>query len=347
MDEFNKEMFQEYVGIGVVLKKDKKDLVISDVYPDSPAFHQFLQPKDVILEIGGRSSTGMSLQAAVKSLTEPQSKDATLKVVNPATKETRSLKIQKKHIAVPTVYSFCLSDPEGSFPKIYCIKIVQFNNSTAQEYQKTVVEVEKEGMDGLIIDLRSNKGGVLSEALEIANLYSKKGVMLISQPRFGPAIYYTADKNNMDRLYPIIILVNSLTASSAEVLADILRNSASGQALLVGQNSFGKNCVQRIISLEEDTSLLKFTYAQYRLPYRNQISQSKDTVADSLDRKGLRPDVYVNLFPHENEKINDFYRLSHLYKYSSNSNKGISLYELHAIDPQMTIGYYLLSLLVR
>lgn len=345
VDEFKKSMFQEYVGIGVALKKDKTNLIVRDVYPNSPASNSSLRPDDIILEIEGKPTKPMSLQAAVSSLTKPQPSQVSLKVLNPDTEETRHLTIPKQQIVLPSVYTFRLNDPDRLEQALFCIRITQFNNSTAREFRQAASDIERNGVDGLILDLRSNTGGVLSAALEIADMYVDRGVMLIGQPRHGPASYYSATGRSSERDYPLVVLLDGLTASSAEVLAGILRNSASDRVLLVGENSYGKTCIQAILPLLDGQSLLKFTHAEYRFPASGKADIARKD-QPFFSTKGLHPDIAVSLFPHEKSRVEDFYRVSNLYCPLPDVCKTVSTGKIYSTDPQMMVGCHILQLLL-
>src|ERR1700680_4211600 len=279
------EARSEFGGLGIVVST--KDGVLTVVSPmeDSPGFRAGISPGDQILRINGTTTEKMSLQDAINLLRGDPGQKVTLTIFRPSTKETRDYALQREIIKVASVKDAKILDQSvtGNF-KIGYLRITQFNEPTAQELDQKLNELQAQGIQALIVDLRYNPGGLLTSAVDVCGLFLPPKTMVVytegrdaSQRRE----YYTS-KNEKERPnFPMVLLVNSGSASGSEIVAGALKNL--NRASPVGETTFGKGSVQSVIQLP-DGSALRLTTAKYYTPGKQVIHE-----------KGVTPNIKASL----------------------------------------------------
>jgi carboxyl-terminal processing protease len=262
----------EFGGLGVVggMKNDR--LTIVAPMEGTPGFRAGLLPGDVILEINGQSAEKMSLRDAVEKLRGEPGTDVELAVARE--KETKPLtyKLQREVIKVPSVRGACILDT-GAGPRIGYVRVTQFSEPTGKEFARAVADLEKQGMDALVLDVRFNPGGLLTAAVDVAGEFLPSGSLVAyTEGRSAAAErrYLAPGKGHKARSYPLAVLVNGSSASGAEIVAGALKDT--GRALLVGEKTFGKGSVQSVISLP-DGSAVRLTTAKYFTPGKQPIHE--------------------------------------------------------------------------
>jgi carboxyl-terminal processing protease len=287
------ETRSEFGGLGIVVST--KDGVITVVSPmeDTPGFRAGILPGDQILRINGTTTEKMSLQDAIDLLRGDPGQKVTLTIFRPSNKETKDYVLQREIIKVASVKDAKILDQSitGNF-KIGYLRITQFNEPTAQELDQKLNELQAKGMQALIVDLRYNPGGLLTSAVDVCGLFLPPRTMVVytegrdaSQRRE----YDTAKNEKQRPNFPMVLLVNSGSASGSEIVAGALKDL--NRAILVGETTFGKGSVQSVIQLP-DGSALRLTTAKYYTPSKQVIHE-----------KGITPNIKASLSPDQERAL--------------------------------------------
>ena len=275
MKEYMEDTKGNFVGIGIYMVKDEKTNKIKILSPikDSPAQKAGIQPGDLILSVDGEEYTGDDLTAISTKIKGEAGSTVKLQVLRDNQKI--DFEIKRENIVVNPVEGEVLSDNIGY------IEFSSFDENTAEEFKTKFEELKSKGITSLIIDLRNNGGGIVDQALKIADYIADKGSTLL----------YEVDKNNKEDVeksgndpiinMPIIILTNGNTASSSEILSGALKDL--GKAKIVGTKTYGKGVIQQILTLPEGSGL-KITTEKYLTPNRTEINKI-----------GIEPDEKVEL----------------------------------------------------
>jgi len=290
----------------------------------------------------------MSIFCAVSKITGPENTQVTLTVRHPDSKKTEDITITRKHIVVSPIRGWQRED-NGNWrymidqqAGIGYLRITDFTESVVDDADRTLKEMEDQGLKGLIIDLRFNSGGYLVSASGIADLFLESGLIVKSKPRQGFASYETAKKAGTHPNYPIVILINGQSASASEIVAGALQDEKYKRALLVGSRTYGKGSVQVVVPYTGDGSQLKYTMAYYYLPSEQPVKNRY--VMEKLGRKdwGVAPDVEVELKLNELRSMIDVQRANDvLAKATHDPSKPVKRYTLAETlksDPQLEIG---------
>jgi len=314
VEDFDKLMTNEFTGIGIEIAKLKGLLTAVSLLPDTPAYHSGLDAGDVIVAVDGQPTKGMSLMCAVKNITGPAGTEVVLTVRGPDSKESRDITITRAKITVPTIRGWqrtragkwlYMIDEER---KIGYVRLTGFDERTSANLEKVLLQLESQGMaqGGLILDLRFNTGGLLDSAVEVADKFIKEGMIVSTRPRFPPSYSYkSAEKDGTHPEYPVVILINSGSASASEIVAGALADEEYNRASLVGERTHGKGSVQTITSYPQNGAQLKYTMANYYLPSGQKV-ESRETM-EKLGREdwGIAPDIEVKLRSDELKKLLD------------------------------------------
>lgn len=286
-DKENTETFLEdiegtYEGIGcMVAMNENGNIYVVEVFQDGPAEKAGLRPNDIIIKIDDidyQEKTSEDMSNYVKN-----NKNKKIKVTIKREEEEKTLTIVRKKVEVPSVTSKIIEEQEK---KIGYIDISVFSSVTYSQFKKQLKDLEKEKIQGLIIDVRNDTGGYLSSVTNITSLFLKKG-KIIYQLEKDNKKEKIKDETSEKRTYPIAILVNSASASASEILASAIKESYGG--FVVGTNTYGKGTVQKTKRLS-DGSMIKYTVQKWLTPDGNWINE-----------KGLQPTNYIELNPESNE----------------------------------------------
>ncbi len=275
LDEFLTDTRGSYGGIGVRIIESNRHIVVFEVFPKTPAERSGLSPGDRIIEAGGSALTGEGLERAVELLRGPPDTAVDIKIKRPGADEPLELVVEREEIKVQTVFTEMLDRGLGY------IKISNFDSRTAAEFLDKFALMEQEGLGkGLILDLRNNPGGLVEQAVKVAEQLVPEGeiVKLVGRDEEVQQVYYS---NASPKHYPIVVLINEESASSAELLAGALQDR--GAALLVGQKTFGKASVQQLERLSGGNAIL-LTVANYYTP-----------AGINIDEHGIKPDFKVEM----------------------------------------------------
>ncbi|AEC00253.1 S41 family peptidase [Selenomonas sputigena] len=259
-------------GVGIVMGfKDNKITVIS-VMEGTPSEAAGIKTGDEIIAVDGTPTNEIEPEEVVLHIRGEIGTDVTLKIRR-AGEEDKDYVVRRATIQVHTVAGQMLPDTDG----IGYIRIASFSEHTADEFKDAYHALEKDGVKGMIIDLRENPGGLVTSCVAIANMVVPKGPVVSVVQKDGTREEYKSDLS--EEKYPLVVLIDGNSASASEILAGALQDT--GAATIVGETSYGKGSVQVILPLYDDDAL-KLTIAKYYTPSGR-----------SIDGTGIEPDVRV------------------------------------------------------
>ena len=258
------------LGIEVAIKNGLPTVVTP--MEDAPAARAGILSGDQILKINGASTDRMDLQDVINHLRGAPGQKISLTLIRPSTKEVKDYALERAEIKVQSVKGARLLDPDltGSF-KIAYVRLIQFNEPTANELSKALDELQRQGMEALILDLRNNPGGLLNSAVDVCAQFLPPSTKVVStQGRVASQQreYTTSGVAKERPHFPMAVLVNEGSASGAEIVSGALKDLH--RAIVVGETTFGKGSVQNVMQLP-DGSALRFTTAKYYTPSKQVI----------------------------------------------------------------------------
>jgi carboxyl-terminal processing protease len=259
-------------GLGIeVSMKNGLPTVVSPM-EDTPAARAGILSGDQILKINGTATDRMELQDAINLLRGSPGQKVTLTLLRPSTKEVKDFTLERAEIRVQSVKGARLLDPELTGPfKIAYVRLIQFNEPTADELSKALDDLQQQGMQALIVDLRNNPGGLLNSAVDVCAQFVPPNTKVVSTQGRATSQqrdYNTSGVSKRRPDFPMAVLVNEGSASGAEIVAGALKDLH--RAVLVGETTFGKGSVQNVLQLP-DGSALRFTTAKYYTPSKQVI----------------------------------------------------------------------------
>lgn len=265
-----------YEGIGIeVSKNGNNEIEVKTVFDDTPSSEAGLLVGDVILKINEEDVTTKTTTDAVAII--KSSKSSNIKLQIKRNEEIKDIDVVRKELYLPVVSSELLNQNDKN---IGYIAVEKFSETVFEQFSKELNKLEKNSLDGLIIDLRNNTGGFLVGATKMAELFLEKGKVIYSlQSKLDNEV--TKDETDEKRDYKVYILVNKSSASASEILAAALKYSYG--AKLVGTTTYGKGKVQKTSKLSDGT-MYKYTSAKWLTPS-----------GDCIDGIGLSPDLNVEL----------------------------------------------------
>jgi carboxyl-terminal processing protease len=261
---FRTEQRSEYFGIGATIEdlREGKDVntFIRATFSDSPAARAGLRYGDRITAVDGQSMKGKTYPEVRKFLLGPRGTTVKVTVEHPLNRQAETVSIVRDAVPLPSIsQSYMLRPGVG-----YVAMTGGFNLTTADEFDQSLKQLHGKGMNMLVLDLRGNRGGLLIQAVRVANTFLQRGQMIVSQKgRFRDSSQAYAAVNDYPDGVPLVILVNGETASAAEIVAGALQDH--DRALIVGETTFGKGLVQYPFQLDYDSALL-LTIAKYFTP---------------------------------------------------------------------------------
>ncbi|MBN1515617.1 S41 family peptidase [Candidatus Sumerlaeota bacterium] len=287
-----KETEGQFSGIGIVISQRDGLLTVISPIPGSPGAKAGLQPMDRIIEIDGESTEGITTIEAVDKLTGPQGTEVKIKVYRDGAPKTFDLTIIRQVIKVESVYWKILDD------KIGYVRLTKFSKDISKDLRKALLEFNRDGCEGAIIDLRFNTGGLLEEAVNTSELFLDRGQLIVSVKGREESDYMER-RSTQDSVYdkPIVVLVNKASASASEIFAGAMQDQRRG--LVIGpvsddNRTYGKGSVQTVERLnfpfETDEngnpmeSAVRVTTAKWYTPSGHCIHEN-----------GILPDVLVDL----------------------------------------------------
>lgn len=248
-----------YYGVGMEISMDGPSVIVTEPFPGSPALRAGVRRGDVIVEIDHQSAKGLDSAQAADRLKGPRGTQVQLAVSREGVEEPISFNITRDGISRSDVDGFWLS------PGITYVRIRSFSNqNTGEEVEEKFQELGEDDIKGLILDLRDNQGGLVSESVAVAGRFLQKGQTVVShRGRASAEQVFRARGQAADRTYPIVVMVNRFSASAAEIVAGALQDH--DRAWVIGESTFGKGLVQAQYPLSEGAALL-LTIARYYTP---------------------------------------------------------------------------------
>ena len=272
-----------FTGIGVEITVKDNFLTVVSPIEGTPADKVGMKAGDKIIKIENKRTKDMSLMEAVKKIRGPKGTKVNLTIMREGEAKPLEFSITRGVIPLISVRQYFLTSEIGY------VRISNFQSKTVKDLSAALEEMEKgREIKGLVLDLRNNPGGLLSQAIEVSDLFLNSGLIVSTKGRISSQnITATAHTDKKPRTYPIIVLINSGSASAAEIVAGALQDNK--RALVLGTRSFGKGSVQTILPLS-DGSGLRLTTARYYTPSGKSIQSS-----------GIVPDIELDFTP-PNEK---------------------------------------------
>ena len=302
-EEFDRMLEGTFRGVGIQLNQETPNGPIEVVTPidGSPAFKAGVMAGDVILKVNGESIEGQRLQDVIKKIGGDQGTEVRL-TVKRETGETLDLKMKREEVIVPTIKGFA-RNPDNTWdwfvadnPKIVYMRVTQFTPSTFKDVKAILDDLLKQGMAGLILDLRWNPGGQLDQAVQMVDLFLKDGVIVSTRGDKRPERREVASDPGTLPWFPMIVIVNEHSASAAEIVAGSLLDNR--RAAVLGERTYGKGSVQELIPLEGSNGELKLTVAYYYLPSGKLVHKKK-----GAETWGVEPQIHVPIDEEAEQRV--------------------------------------------
>ena len=266
----------KFGGLGITIGIKDNVLTVISPMEGTPAFRAGLLSGDKIMEIDGESTEGISLEDAVKKLRGDPNTKVKVKIFRPKFQLMREFELTRAIINVPSIKDTRVLDGDIGY-----VRLLQFGESTARDLQVELDKLEAQNVRALVLDLRSNPGGLLNAAVEVSQMFLRRGDLIV---------FTRGRDNRMERSYrararrpfpdvPMVVLINGYSASASEIVAGALQDNQ--RAVLVGEKSFGKGSVQSVLPQDAGTAI-RLTTAKYYTP-------SERVIHDN----GIEPDVVV------------------------------------------------------
>ncbi|MBN1304752.1 MAG: S41 family peptidase [Anaerolineales bacterium] len=272
----NDSLAGEYEGIGAYVDTSTDYLTIISPMPGSPAEIAGIKPGDQVIAIDGEDMTGIDGELVRLKVLGPAGSKVTLTVLRDGESEPVDIVVMRDVITIKNVTGEILDND------IAYIQLASFGDTTTQELRATLKELLSQNPRGLILDLRNNGGGYLITAIEVSSQFIDDGVILYEQYGDGTRTDYNALGRGMATEIPMVVLINSFSASASEIVAGAIQDYDRG--LLVGETSYGKGSVQNWIPLPNDQGAARITIAKWVTPNGR-----------AINGEGLTPDVAVEI----------------------------------------------------
>lgn len=274
LKSFQDDMKGEYAGVGMIIQKAKNEyLTVVSPIEDSPAYKAGIKAKDKIIAIDGESTLNLSTEDSIKKLKGKTGTTVKVNVYRESNEETREIELERAEVVLKYVKHKMLDNE-----KIGYLRLTQFSDNVYNDTAKAIEDLKKQGMEALVIDVRSNPGGALDQAIKISSMFIKEGIIVSTNTKQGVQEVF----NRQGQYYgdfPLAILINGGSASASEILSGAIKDHKRG--ILVGEKSFGKGSVQTIVQLANGDGI-KLTIAEYFTPS-----------GISINGKGIEPDIKI------------------------------------------------------
>jgi carboxyl-terminal processing protease len=261
-------------GLGIVITLKDNYVTVLAPMDGTPGYRAGIQPGDRIIKIDGNSAEKLDLTEAVKYLRGEPGTDVTITVFRPATGETKEYTLTREIINVDMVVDI---NGKKEFPlgadKIGYVRLVQFGDKTSDDLEVALRKLKSQGMRALVLDLRWNPGGLLDQAVDVCQKFLPRGQLVVSTEGRDVSqkkTYYASGRGDELHNMPMVLLVNSLSASASEIVSGCLQDLH--RAYVLGEKTFGKGSVQSIIPLD-DGAALRLTTAKYYTPSHKTIHE--------------------------------------------------------------------------
>ncbi|MCC7291203.1 MAG: S41 family peptidase [Phycisphaerales bacterium] len=285
----------EYVGIGIELGFGPRGWTVIAPFHDGPAYRAGILPDDAVIAIAGHEIERLSLEAIEDLLSGEPGSAVSMKVQGPGDAEPRDVDVVRSRIAINSVVGADegLSARAASLLRehsdVAYLRITHFHKDTGREFSRALAPLLRRGIRGLVLDVRSNPGGLMDQALAILDHFVRRGTLLSTVNRRRVVERFEASGQADAGELPLVVLIDRHSASSSEIVAGVLQ--ALSRAVIVGERSFGKGSVQNLIPLEEGRGSVKLTVAYYRLANGRIIHRTRGN--EQTDAWGVLPDQTI------------------------------------------------------
>ena len=273
LKEFSEDLEGEYVGVGMAVQKKKGEpMEVTSPFVGSPAEKVGIRIKDKIIKVDGKDILPLTATETTKMLKGKENTKVEIEITREGQKNPIKFTVTRAKIKLEMVESKMFDN------KIGYVSLLRFGNNVGDEVQKSIVNLQSQGMKGLILDLRLNPGGSLQEAQDISSLFVKDDLIVSLKYKNGQEQKYMRTKNYLGN-FPLVVLINKGSASASEIVTGVIKDYKRGT--VIGETTFGKGIVQQVIPLRSNDAI-KLTIAQYFTPKGNYIHG-----------KGIEPDIKV------------------------------------------------------
>jgi carboxyl-terminal processing protease len=313
LERFRRMTEGEFKGVGIHIQLDDETQMIKVVTPleGTPAQRAGIKSGDLIKKINGQTAVGLSLNQAVDLITGPQDSDVTLTMERKSKDDegnetTEDIEFPLKRAVIPlaTVKGWKRNGPgENDWDwyidtqdRIGYVRLLQFTDETTKELHKAIWAMKENGLNGMILDLRFNPGGLLTQAVSVANTFVEDGVIVSTKGTVPGEVHNAERGNTLLRNIPVVVLINEGSASASEIVSGAIRHYADKgviDAMLIGERSFGKGSVQNVWPLSANT-FMKLTTQYYYLPDGRTIHRKP---GESI--WGVDPHLTVQMLPEQ------------------------------------------------
>ena len=302
IEEFNKSTQGEFSGVGIQIQLDDDgSLRVVSPLEDSPGYQAGIKAGDIITKINGKNAKGITLNQAVKNITGKAGSKVNL-TIRSEDGTVKDYEIVRKTIKVASVKGWrhlpgggwdYFIDPQN---KIAYLRMTNFTKMTSDELDRAVLEMQAQGVKGMILDLRYNPGGLLTAATEVTDKFLSTGTIVTTKadritPNQDTEARARNDADEVNEL-PMVVLVNQYSASASEIVSGALKDHK--RAMVVGERTFGKGSVQMLFPLAGRSAYLKLTTSHYYLPSNKCIHREENSTEWGVD-----PDVTVEMTPEQ------------------------------------------------
>lgn len=293
LTRFKRAVENQFTGIGIQVDVRRGRLTVVSPIVGSPAYKVGLRAGDVISEIEGQTTEGINIDEAVRRLKGEAGSEVHIAVMHPGANEPEKVTVVREVIQMDSVRGDRRDDDDEWIymldrdKKLGYVRIVSFGRETARELRDALDQLKQQELRGLILDLRFNPGGLLTAAIEVADMFLTEGEIVSTSGRNSPKRTWSAHKMGTYEGFPMVVLVNHNSASASEIVAASLQDHH--RAIIIGERTWGKGSVQNVIELEGGKSILKLTTASYLRPSGHNIH--RDEHAKDSDEWGVKPDA--------------------------------------------------------
>lgn len=272
--EFRQTVAGELEGVGLSVEEDRRGLRVLRAFDDSPADRAGIKPGELVIEVNGKSIAGVPSQVATGRIKGPAGTRVKLQVADPESGRTRTLDLKREKIEVPAAEGRTVSRGGREYG---VIEFTTFSEGAHGALRTEINEQLEKDVDGLVLDLRGNGGGLLSEAVLVSSIFIEDGLVTYTKGRTQPRRDFDAEGDAIDEDLPLVVLVDGGSASASEIVTGAMRDRK--RATIVGTRTFGKGVYQEVQPLSNG-GVLDITVGEYFLPK-----------GENIQEKGVRPTV--------------------------------------------------------
>ncbi|MBA3359468.1 MAG: S41 family peptidase [Thermoleophilaceae bacterium] len=272
--EFRQTVAGELEGVGLSVEEDRRGLSVLRAFDDSPAARAGIKPGELVIEVNGKSIAGVPSQVATGRIKGPAGTRVKLEVADPETGRTRTLDLKREKIDVPAAEGRTVSRGGRDYG---VLEFTTFSEGAHGALRAEIDEQLEKDVDGLVLDLRGNGGGLLSEAVLVSSIFIEDGLVTYTKGRTQPRREFDAEGDAIDEDLPLVVLVDGGSASASEIVTGAMRDR--NRATIVGTRTFGKGVYQEVQPLSNG-GVLDITVGEYFLPK-----------GENIQKKGVKPTV--------------------------------------------------------